>query len=579
MVVGRLNRESNPVPGEKPGFTPQHKLPDGSFIDTGEANPLPTKDDLVYQELDILKQLISDQQALTKKVEVTNQKFTQTVDGTVGINNFPTDQKVSDSDVLTKLSELDSKINGIIDGSTPADTQLVGSSVEELISNQKTIINVMQSDKLVFGVHWDKTSDPVMTRLDASIGLEANVGVDGQLVKNDFDRMPIYSEISEVTDSLGNKFIRIPKFYIRKRSGKDFMIKQISKTKYPGFYLPNCFLDFENNKELDFFDFGKHKASLSADSKLESKSGEYPLINKNIVQFRTYAQNNNDATAMVNGYQQLDIHAYDVLQTLFYVEFATLDSQSIMRGFTAGEYSGSHIATVAESGTNRIIVANATADAFRSGGSISLGTSRGGNQITYGRTITAIGVYDVDNKTVVFDGGPVDIAIGNYLYNTGWKSGYSADIASFSGSIGSNSDGKYPCVYRGIESPWGDTYQFVDGVNINDNQTWVAKNANDYASNVFASPYEKLSYINLNANGYVTEMGLDNKNPFAEFPVEIGGSNYYADYYYQNSGQRIAHVGGGWVSGSSAGLSCWYLAFSSAYAVVSIGGRLLKKAL
>jgi len=42
MVVGRLNRESNPVPGEKPGFKPQHKLPDGSFIDTGENNPLPT---------------------------------------------------------------------------------------------------------------------------------------------------------------------------------------------------------------------------------------------------------------------------------------------------------------------------------------------------------------------------------------------------------------------------------------------------------------------------------------------------------------------------------------------------------
>ena len=51
MVVGRLNRESNPVPGEKPGFTPQHKLPDGSFIDTGEINPLPTKDDLVLAKL------------------------------------------------------------------------------------------------------------------------------------------------------------------------------------------------------------------------------------------------------------------------------------------------------------------------------------------------------------------------------------------------------------------------------------------------------------------------------------------------------------------------------------------------
>ena len=66
---------------------------------------------------------------MTKKVEVTNQKATQSVDGTVGINNFPTDQKVSDSDLLAKLTELDSKMNGIIDGSTPASSQLVGSYV------------------------------------------------------------------------------------------------------------------------------------------------------------------------------------------------------------------------------------------------------------------------------------------------------------------------------------------------------------------------------------------------------------------------------------------------------------------
>jgi len=143
MVVGRLNRESNPVPGEKPGFTPQHKLPDGSFIDTGETNPLPTNDDLVYQQLESLKQLINDQQTLTKKVEVTNQKATQTVDGMVGVNNFPIDQKVSDSDVLTKLSELDSKMNGIIDGSTPANTQIVGNIVTETIGKDAVLIDTI----------------------------------------------------------------------------------------------------------------------------------------------------------------------------------------------------------------------------------------------------------------------------------------------------------------------------------------------------------------------------------------------------------------------------------------------------
>jgi hypothetical protein len=44
MEIGRLKRETNPVPGEKPGFLPQHegKNPD-EFVTTGERNPFPVK--------------------------------------------------------------------------------------------------------------------------------------------------------------------------------------------------------------------------------------------------------------------------------------------------------------------------------------------------------------------------------------------------------------------------------------------------------------------------------------------------------------------------------------------------------
>lgn len=42
MTVGRLNRESNPVPGEKPGFTPQYKNANGSFTDITPSTPLPS---------------------------------------------------------------------------------------------------------------------------------------------------------------------------------------------------------------------------------------------------------------------------------------------------------------------------------------------------------------------------------------------------------------------------------------------------------------------------------------------------------------------------------------------------------
>ena len=461
------------------------------------------------------------------------------------------------------------------------DVTITGDYPTQMLNYQQQALNVMRSEKLIFGAYWDKSSNSALTRIDDAFGLIANVGVDGELVQNDFDRMPIFGEIHEVEDEYGNRFMRIPKFYIQKNAGENHLIKRVSKTRYPGFYLPWVFWDFENDQELDYFDIGKYKASLDDSSRLESKHEEHPLVSQNIVEFRDYAMNNNDAAADVKGYQQLDIHAFDVLTTLFHVEFATLDSQSIMSGFTSGPYDDNHTVSLTESGVNRVVVESATADQFVVGQSISIGTSRGSTSVVYGRTLTAINEVDGTTKEMVFEGDPIDVTVGNVVWSSGWKNGFSANIAASSGSIGDNNSGNYPMMYRGIESLWGDIYQFIDGVNFNDNQAWVAKDAEDYTSNVFASPYEKLAYKNATTNGYPTEMGWDPHHPFAEFPVETGGSpsSYYADYYYQNTGQRIARVGGYWNNGSNAGLSYGYLTDSSAYAYVIVGGRLLKKAL
>ena len=426
----------------------------------------------------------------------------------------------------------------------------------------------------VYGVSWDKGETPTLTRTDKAIGLIANAGIDDQVVQNDFDSVPIYKAMREVTDDYGNVFIRIPKVYIRKTDGVGSKTWQVCGTKRPGFYLPWCFWDFANNRELPYIDVGKHKATLSANNKLESKPGSPPLINKNIVQFRDYA------TANGLGYQQLDIHVIDVLRTLFFIEFATLDAQSVMQGYSSGRYgTESDLATISESATNRIIVSNATAAGYSAGQTISVGTARYGTNVFYGRTITAIEDYDVDNKAIVFDGELVDITAGNFLQNTGWINGFSSGIAASSGSIVAN-NGKYPCSYRGIESLWGDVFQFVDGVNITDRQAWVCKNAAQYASNVFANPYEQLSYINGDTNGYITAMGYDPNFPFAEFPVAISPSvTHYKDYYYQDVGLRIARFGGYWSSGAGDGLSYWFLGSSSSAARVAFGGRLLKKPL
>ena len=487
-----------------------------------------------------------------------------------------------------KIDTLDAVIDSIKDTdgikkiTDTVDVQLSGSNVEDVVKNVSIITtkHKQASEYDIYGVKWDKSSSPILTRTDDAVGLVANAGVGYQSVTNDFDKLPIFGEIEQVEDSLGNVFMKVPKFYCRDTDGTSHKQMQVSKRRYSGFYLPYLFWDFTNNTELDYALVGKHLGSLGTGNKLESKPNKYPLINKNIVDFRTYAKNNN--VDGLSGYQQNDIHWVNLLRKLVFIEFATLDIQAIMKGYTEGQYDATHLATVTEENTNRIIIANAHADLYRVGQAISIGTSQGGNQIFYGRTITSIDVCDANNKAITFDGEPVTITTGNMLYNTGYKTGFSSQLLASSGSIVAN-DGKYPCVYRGIESPFGDVWEFVDGLNINDRQAWVCKNAANYASNLFASPYEQLGYVNHNANGYIQSMGFDPNFPFAQLPTAITGSmtptQYYGDYYYQAAGQKIALFGGRWTYGSYAGLSYWDLYSSSSSADLVIGGRLLKKPL
>lgn len=471
--------------------------------------------------------------------------------------------------------------------------QLTGSKAEEIIENQyKTINIILHRTNLgkIFGSTWDKGESPTLTRTDHAINAVAEAGVDMQNVRNDFDGFPIFGEIKEVEDSYGNIFMRIPKLYIRKAKADGYRLWQVSKTEYPGFYLPWCFWDFDNNKALDYFDFGKHKGSYDGNDNLCSIPGVAPKCNQNIVQFRTAALKNNNPAEGIKGYQQLDLHAVDMLRTLAFIEFGTLDIQSIMKGYTEGIYSNTHVAIVEENGTNSIVITNAQGNNYKIGQTVSVskvGTAESSlPNIAYGRTITNIetDTPTSDQTTITFDGEAVDIALGDFIQNTGFLNGFSSQIAASSGSIVSNSTGKFPCIYRGIESPFGDMYQFVDGINITSaRQAWITENAANYASNVFAFPYKKLGYTNAQASNYIKEMGLDPKFPFAEFPVDVissGQTKYYSDYYYQaSSANYIARFGGLWNAGAAAGFSLWRLDSASAHSGSRSGGRLLKKPL
>lgn len=194
-------------------------------------------------------------------------------------------------------------------------------------SPYSSTLSVKTIDDRVFGVSWDMGSDPTLTRTNAAVGLSA--GING--AQNDFDSVGPWAKMDKaVTDEDGNAFVRIPKLYIKKTQDSGSATWQVSLSKIDdNWYLPKCFWDFDNGKELNYVDVGRYQGTI-AGGKLQSKPAVQATNSQSIVTFRT------DARANGTGYQLLDIHVIDVLQVLFIIEFATLNSQSIMYGLEDG---------------------------------------------------------------------------------------------------------------------------------------------------------------------------------------------------------------------------------------------------
>ena len=180
------------------------------------------------------------------------------------------------------------------------------------------IVNYPERTSL--GVEWLGAESPTLARTGNAQGMVANAGVGSEIVLNDFDaEESIYANITEVTDSLGNVFVQIPPVYMKKGMAGAKRYIRLSGVPRDGFYLPKCNLNFATGLPIPI-QIGKYKANLSDDTtKLESKSGKAPLYSKNIVEFRNYAKANGA------GYQQLDVHAVDLITNLMTVEFGTLD--------------------------------------------------------------------------------------------------------------------------------------------------------------------------------------------------------------------------------------------------------------
>lgn len=454
--------------------------------------------------------------------------------------------------------------------------------IEQTIKTDKSV-NLKVENATIYGVKRSlTTTSSAWERTDSAVGKVANATHDGTAVTNDFDSIYPWSDIitynydttnQVITAYLGDpnfKFdgtngevlTRIPEFYYRRFRDDDYEYIQISKYAIEGF------------EKSPAFSVGRYDSSYDG-TKLHSISGEVPEVNRNITSFRTLSK------ALGTGFGQLDYH-YFLLQMLYLVEYADFNSQSKLgNGITNMRVSNNDKALVAETSVNRIIIATSGADNFSVGQQVSIGASATWNwSVAKNRTITSKEAYSsggVTGTAVYFDGDPVNIAVNNVLWTTGQKSGHCDTLGMKSGCLANS--GKSAIIYRGIENMFGNVYQFIDGINIKDYQAYVCYNPDEYVVDKFTSPYQSLGYTNSNTSeGYAKTLGYDESNPLVALTTETGAGSTSGtcDYYYSNSGNRIALVGGFWATTTPAGLWYWGLSRSSSYTAYGVGSRLLR---
>lgn len=154
--------------------------------------------------------------------------------------------------------------------------------------------------------------------------------------------------------------------------------------------------------------------------------------------------------------------------------------------------------------------------------------------------------------------------------------GLSDNFGNYSGSV-AGADGAPFVTYRGIENVWGNSWQFVDGVNANNRQLYVSTNEDTFTDDIDTGDYQSLGVALPAANNTYIKNWQPLENVF--IPRQTGGSadTFIGDALWTESGWRVMHVGGGADHASSVGVACCSVLSAASFRLRTVSSRLSKK--
>lgn len=162
--------------------------------------------------------------------------------------------------------------------------------------------------------------------------------------------------------------------------------------------------------------------------------------------------------------------------------------------------------------------------------------------------------------------------------------GATVSLGNASGAV-TNANGIQLISYRGEENFWGNIWTWVDGMNEENPEPFESGQAgtlhvadHGFADNSKASPYKNTGIHPIQGSGYVSAFGYSEEFDWLFIGVEFSGNDALpvGDYHWNNnSGWRVALLGGCCNGGSNAGAFYWHLYYAASYRYWGVGGRLV----
>jgi hypothetical protein len=220
--------------------------------------------------------------------------------------DYSTDWSITIEDYMTSLD----------DGKYSVSLCAVGEGIADNRSNEVT---VYKGGSPIYGVSWVNDTTTTMTRTDDAVEMTYAIQSSDGSIASDFNDAFPWNETAILTLDAG-QFLRFPNMYFRVGVDDNGNINSVAVSASPS--------SDGDWYEVNSFYYGIYGASMSG-SALRSVTGVARKHSITRAAFRTAAQATGD------GYFQLDLYHKTVLTFLWWIEWATKNSESIMVGKTS----------------------------------------------------------------------------------------------------------------------------------------------------------------------------------------------------------------------------------------------------